>query len=89
MSAGRGEQNGDFLTTINRYETAIKVNNADKLTKFVAPDSWGPHDWPMAQKEIFMYLYFANFGKIPSNKLVETVCNNPNEFKSPKIVHEE
>ena len=45
--------------------------------------------WKLAQKEIFMYLYFASCGKVPSNALVEAVCNNPNDFKNPTVVTKE
>ena len=74
LSAGRAEQNGDFLETINRYESGIKVNDPDIVTKFIAPNSWGGHGWGIAQKEIFMYLYFATFDELPSQALVEKVC---------------
>ena len=55
LSAGVGEQNGDFLATINRYEQGIAYNDPDVVTKFVAPSGWGNHSWNLAQKEIFMY----------------------------------
>ena len=86
LSAGQAEENGVFVQTINRYHTAINVNDPDIVTKYIAPTSWGPHDWPLAQKEIFMYLYFVVHDKIPSNALVQKICNNPNDYITPKIV---
>ena len=74
LSAGYAEQNGDFVKTINGYEAGIKIYNNIRITKFMAPTYWGDHDWDLAQKEIFMYLYFATFDELPSLALVEEVC---------------
>lgn len=89
LSAGQFEQSGEFLYTINRYEKGISVNSPNIVTKFVAPLEWGGHSWQLAHKEIFMYLYFATFDKIPSNELVEAVCKNPNAFKIPTVISKE
>ena len=89
LSAGKFEQGGDFLATITRYERGIKVNNPNIVTKFTAPMEWGGHSWQLAQKEIFMYLYFIAFDKIPDNALVEAVCPDPDAFKIPKVINKE
>ena len=89
LSAGQFEQSGEFLYTINRYEKGIKVNDPDIVTKFVAPLEWGGHSWKLAQKEIFMYLYFATFDKLPSNELVEAVCCDSEAFKIPTVISKE
>ena len=89
LSAGQFEQGGDFLATITRYERGIQVNNPNIVTKFTAPLTWGGHSWQLAQKEIFMYLYFIAFDKIPSNELVEAICPDPNAFKIPKVISKE
>ena len=89
LAAGELEQSGEFLATVNRYAKGIGVNNPNIVTKFVSPFSWGRHSWELAHKEIFIYLYFATFDKIPSNELVEAVCNNPNDFKTPTVVYKE
>ena len=89
LSAGVGEQNGDFLATINRYEQGIAYNDPDVVTKFVAPSGWGNHSWNLAQKEIFMYLHFVTYGTIPGTELVESVCSNANDYTSPTVIYEE
>ena len=89
LSAGEFEQSGEFLATINRYANGIKVNDPDIVTKFVAPIQWGRHSFQLAQKEIFMYLYFATFDKIPSNELVEAICCNPDDYNTPTVVYKE
>ncbi len=89
LAAGHGEQNGEFMYTINRYERAIKTNNPDIVTKYAAPATWGGHSFALAQREIFMYLYFATFGEIPSKAFVEAVCNNPDKYVIPRIVTKE
>ncbi len=89
LSAGQFEQGGEFLYTVNRYEKGIKVNNPNIVTKFVAPLQWGTHSWQLAQKEIFMYLYFIAFDKVPSNELVEAVCPDPDAFKIPRVISKE
>ena len=93
LSAGQAEVDFEgkpgFIESINRYEQGIKVKNASILTKFIAPSSWGGHSFEMAQKEIFMYLYLISNGKLPSNKLVEAICCNANEYKVPTIVFKE
>ena len=89
LGAGRGEQNNEFVYTINRYERAVTANTPNIVTKYVAPTSWGDHSWELAQKEIFMYLYFATCGELPSEALVETVCSDPNGYKGPTVVYTE
>ncbi len=76
LAAGEGEQNGDFLATVNRYEQGIKVNDPDIVTKYVSPREWGGHSFSIAQKELFIYLYLMNYGEIPSRALVESVCKD-------------
>ena len=82
LSAGAAEQDfegttGAFVNTINTYESGIKVNNREKITKFIAPASWGGHGFQLAQMEIFMFLHKASYNRLPSNELVETVCSQP------------
>ena len=82
LSAGAAEADfsnikGAFVDTINMYESGIKVNNADKITKFIAPESWGGHGWDLAQMEIFMFLHKASYNRLPTNELVEMVCSQP------------
>ncbi|MBO4897342.1 MAG: hypothetical protein J5590_03495 [Clostridia bacterium] len=89
LSAGEGEQNGEFLATINRYEQGIAYNNPDVVTKFVAPSGWGNHSWGLAQKEIFMYMHYITYGTIPSQSVVESVCNNANSYTAPTVIYEE
>ena len=90
LSAGEAEVDFEgkpgFIESINRYEKAIQFNNSAILTKFVAPASWGGHSFAMAQKEIFMFLYFVTFDKVPDNALVEAICNNPDDYKIPTVV---
>lgn len=89
LAAGRGEQNQEFLDTINRYALAIKVNNPTIVTKCVAPPTWGGHSWELAQRELFMYLYFATVGQVPSLEYAASICNNPDEYTAPKVVYKE
>ena len=89
LAAGRGEQDLEFVNTVNRYEIAIKVNNPNVVTKYLASRTWGGHSWELAHKELFMYLYFATVGKVPSPEYVESICNNANEYKDPLVVYKE
>ena len=91
LSAGLAETNftggHTFVESINRFEQGIKVNNADILTKFTAPESWGNHAYPLAHKEIFMFLHLASYGRLPSVSLVESVCTNSEVYKVPTVVY--
>ena len=93
LSAGEEERDFEgvraFRDTINRYEIGIKVNNESIITKFIAPESWGGHSFEMAQKEIFMYLYLISNGQLPSNRLVEAICCNADDYTAPKVVFKE
>ena len=89
LAAGRGEQDLEFVNTVNRYEIAIKVNDPNVVTKYLASRTWGGHSWELAHKELFMYLYFATVGKVPSPEYVESICNNPNEYTAPAIAYTE
>lgn len=93
ISAGQAERDFEgkpgFIETLNRYEQGIKVNNEAILTKFVAPSSWGGHSFALAQKELFMFLYFATFDKVPNLELVEAICNDPDDFKMPIVAYDE
>ena len=89
MSGGKAEDGGAFITNITRYKNAISVNNPNIAITYSAPRSWGGHAWALAQKELFMYMYFVSCGEIPSEKLVEKVCNNPDKYKVPTVVDKE
>ena len=89
LSAGRGEQQLEFVYTVSRYYKAICENDPDIVTKYIASPYWGGHSWELAHKELFMYLYFATVGNVPSREYVESICNNPNEYTAPAIVFSE
>ena len=78
-----------FRETVKRYERAIKVNNESVVKTFIGPASWGGHAFEIAQKEIFMYLYLASNGTLPSVELVEAICCNASDYKAPTIVYKE
>ena len=88
LSAGAQEGHqyvGEFVDTINRYHEAISYNAPDGVTRFIAKTNWGGHAWPLEQKEIFMYLYYATYGVIPSRELVESACDQ-NAYTIPEEV---
>ena len=87
LACGQGEGDG-VKKSIRDFERAIGFNDPDICTKYLAPASWGDHAWPLAQKQIFMFLYFATFDELPSTKLVENQCR-PNVYTEPKIVSTE
>ena len=91
LSAGLAETNftggHTFTESINRYEQGSIVNNADIVTKFIAPESWGNHAYPLAHKEIFMFLHLASYGRLPSVELVEKVCTNSEVYTVPTVVY--
>lgn len=89
LSAGRGEQDGEFELTVDRYTRAICYYNPNIVTKFIATPLWGGHTWELAQKEIFMYLYFATFDKLPTEALINELCSDPNNYKAPTVVFKE
>ncbi|MBR6529135.1 MAG: hypothetical protein IKT62_03770, partial [Firmicutes bacterium] len=88
LSAGQAED-AQFIGNINRYKDAIESTGNNKeglVTMYQAPTSWGGHAWPLAQKEIFMFLYFNEHGTIPSQSLVEQACNSLTSYQSPSVV---
>ena len=86
LSAGKAEQSGSFVNIIDRFDTAININNPDIVTKYKAQESWGGHAWALAQKEIFMFVLFATQNdRLPTEAWVETACN-PISIKTPTVV---
>lgn len=83
LACGQGEGDG-VKKSIQDFENAIGFNDPDISTKYLAPASWGDHAWPLAQKQIFMFLYLATFNELPSTKLVENQCH-PDVYTAPKI----
>ena len=85
LACGKGEGSG-VKKSIEDFKNAISFNDPDICTKYLAPASWGDHAWPLAQKQIFMFLYFATFDELPSTQLTEKLCR-PDAFTAPRIVH--
>ena len=87
LSAGKAEDSGGFVAIIDKFDTAIKVNNPDIITKYKAQESWGGHAWALAQKEIFMFVLFATQNdRLPTEAWVETACNSIS-IKTPTVVY--